>query len=222
MIRNSDDKANRSAPCTCKRSASISRTKWPRFYGPTLLVKSSHRCPLHPFKPVETTVLIDVPLVNRFLNYSFQLGLSVKAYASGHSFYPELRATRRVSRNSAIFERVARLPDRILQTSSCGYSGPRVSELLQNLRQDIYNVFVTGESYPTDVNEDGDTILTSVRLRDASSKWHALIVSKKMFSPDFFILYILQSSDLLRFGQILLELADYGVPINEISSRGYG
>ena len=185
------------------RSPTIRQKYGNKIYAPTILVKSSRRCPLHPFKPIETAVLVDVPIVNRFLNYSFQLGLSIKTYVSSFSFTPELRAVRRVSNNAVAFEMISDLVFQMDEDHSSFRDKRRVSpppgEMVERLRQNIYNLLRTGEAYPTDVDEDGNTILTAI-----------LDTSCGIFG-------ILSASELPILVHALVELVDYGVPINYCS-----
>ena len=143
LLRSSRDEASQSAACTCMRSTGIPQTNWRGSYGPVLWIKSSRTCRLHPFGPTETVYLVDVPFVNRIINYSLQICLSIKNSDPCLSVAPGLRAVRRV-RNDAP----------VIQLANQLYDLPSKS-----FRQDMYELFRTEKASPSDMNEDGDTIL---------------------------------------------------------------
>lgn len=147
---------------TRERTATYSIGSLKIFKTSVELCKHSTTCPLYIGTEATTTVGLKMSYYGRLLANTVRATMSFTAGAGGFSVSPCLKLRAVVSRDSPAFSLLKSVPSR-----RPGYRRPQsqtneIGEYWGSALQQLYKLFKDRAASPTDIDEDGNTLLTVI------------------------------------------------------------
>lgn len=180
--------------------------------------KHSASCPLYIGTEATTTIELKMTYYGRLLANTVRATISFTNGAGGVSISPCLRLRAMVSNSSPAFQ----LLDEKTLDARFGRTQPsqpnELCEYFESALQQLYELFQAKVASPTDINEDGETLITVSKS-----------VSSERLDTDACEKILCRSSNLLvhyhieafqSFRTLLMGLVAVGVPLNETGVSG--
>lgn len=178
--------------------------------------KHSASCPLYIGTEATTTIELKMTYYGRLLANTVRATISFTTGAGGISISPCLRLRALVPKSSPAFQ----LLDRKALSARFGWTSPtnEPCKYFESALQQLYELFQARVASPTDISEDGETLITVSKS-----------VSSERLDTDVCEQTLCRSSDLLMYNHgeafqsfrtLLTGLVAVGVPLNEAGVSG--